>query len=443
MRRRVNRDREAAHRRARRCTQCIEAGVAPIHRPQRAARKDRRSGVRGARSGPAKRHGTIHGIDVHLSNARIARYVQVRTIKCVRAFRLTGGAHGEVLQLMQVTGIEQVTDVLLADLEDHVPANQRRGGRAEIEVGGRVRVREVVQQVQCRIELQHALPVIAGCDVRIGVARADEKVAAGVDRRATGLPDRALPRVGRDIERDLAGPALRQGHHPSVIRPAITRVAAVADVHATVPHRQPRPLLYVQRVLHATRIRVRGNPHRPRRDIQTDQLMMDDLVRVLDRRDNERDVRGRVDDRRRGDSQRVDVSAPDLSDDVRHRRADMTLPQHMTVVGVQRVHRVVLGRCEHATGDDQRLRVHASVQRGFPRLTQRQERRFGRVITRPGRVPVIDDPNRSRRRNRTRQRQDQSGRHDHKHPTAPTHPCMLAHARINQIALIAALAHVT
>ena len=119
---------------------------------------------------------------------------------------------------------------------------------------------------------------------------------------------------------------------------------------------------------------------------------MDHLVGVLVRGDDEHLVRLRVDDRRRRDAERVDVAATDLPDDVRHRRADVHAPQHATVVRVERVHRVVLGRGDDAAGEHDRLAVDVLIEVRRPRLVRGQQRRLGRVVAGVGGVAVIRRP---------------------------------------------------
>jgi hypothetical protein len=156
----------------------------------------------------------------------------------------------------------------------------------------------VVQQTQIGIQLQDAFAVVVGCRVRIVVTGTDEHVAVGFQRRPAGLPDRAEPVVGGHVERDLVVPASVERHEPSVIRPTIAVIAAVADIHAAVPDRERRSLLYIQRVLPAAGIGVRGHLDDPGADIQADELMMDHVVSVLHGRDHEDHVGGRVDHRR-------------------------------------------------------------------------------------------------------------------------------------------------
>ena len=105
-------------------------------------------------------------------------------------------------------------------------------------------------------------------------------------RRAPRSRLAGRPAVGRDVERDLAGPGLGERHEPTVVRAAVAGVAAVADVDAAVAEREPGALLDVQRVLRSARIGV----HRDLRDagqrVEADELMVDVPERILDRRDH-------------------------------------------------------------------------------------------------------------------------------------------------------------
>ena len=87
-------------------------------------------------------------VDLDFLDAGVAGNVEVFAVESVGAFGFAGRTDREVLQLVEIACVEEIPHVLFADLEDHVLPDERGGGRAEILVGGRVRVREVVQQVQ-------------------------------------------------------------------------------------------------------------------------------------------------------------------------------------------------------------------------------------------------------------------------------------------------------
>ena len=76
-------------------------------------------------------------------------------------------------------------------------------------------------------------------------------------------------------------------------------------------------------------------------------------------------------------------------------RAEVARPQHAAVVRVERVHRVVLGRGEHAPVEDERLCVDRGVERSLPGLVRGKQLRLGRVVARALRVAVDDRPGRA------------------------------------------------
>ena len=91
----------------------------------------------------------------------------------------------------------------------------------------------------------------------------------------TGRPDRAEPRVGSHVERDLAAPGLVERDQPAVVRAAVARVTSVADVDATVPEREAGALLDEQRVLHAARVGVHRDLRHAREGVESDELVVD------------------------------------------------------------------------------------------------------------------------------------------------------------------------
>ena len=107
--------------------------------------------------------------------------------------------------------------------------------------------------------------------------------------------------------------------------------------------------MYRERVLRDARVHVVGNPYRAGLHVEADQLMMDHQRFRLDGADDEHRVGGGIDRGCRGDPQRIDVTAADLGDHVPHRCADVTGPQDPTVMGVERVHGVVLCHRDDAT----------------------------------------------------------------------------------------------
>ena len=71
---------------------------------------------------------------------------------------------------------------------------------------------------------------------------------------------------------------------------------------------------------------------------------------------------------------------------------------------VERVHRVVLGRGEHAPVEHERLRVDRGVEVVRPRLVRGEQRGLRRVVPGALRVPVVDGPGRTRRTRARRRR---------------------------------------
>ena len=267
--------------------------------------------------------------------------------------------------------------MLLPDLEEQVVGKLGRRHRREVVVvaGERLQCADEMHRGGLA-ELEHAFAVVAA-DVRIRVAGRGIHVAVRVDRDTTRRPDRTLPArpaVRRDVERDLAGTRNRERHQPAVVRAAIAEVSAVPDVDATVRERETGALLDVERTLHATGIGIHRDARDARERVETEELMVNVAERALDRRDHVDAAVRRVDHRRRQDPERIDVAAAGLRGHVGHRRTEMTLPQHGSVMGIERVHGVVLGRRVHAPVEHERLPVHRPVERGRPRFVQRAQR---------------------------------------------------------------------
>ncbi len=197
-----------------------------------------------------------------------------------------------------------------------------------------------------------------------------------------------------DVERDLAGSTFAERNQPTVVRAAVAGVAAETDVDASVAERQSGALLDVERVLHTTRIGVGRHLRRAGQRVEADELVMDVIDGVLDRRDHIDRVRRGVDDGRRQNAERVDVAAPRLRGHVGHRPAEVPRPQDGSVVRVECVHRVVLGRGVDATVEGQRLRVYGAVEVVTPRLVRGEQRRFRRVVAGALRIAVVGRPRR-------------------------------------------------
>ena len=300
--------------------------------------------------------------------------------------------------------------MLLADLEHHVVVQERRTRRPEILVADRVRAREVREAVQRRIELDDALAEVAGAGYRVRVAGRDEDVARRVDRRSVRRPDRAEAGVGRRVERDLAGAGLGERDEPAVVRAAVAGVAAVADVDAAVAEREAGPLLDVERVL----ARRPGSAFADtrcapvKRSSPTSWWWITRKASWIAATTNTSFLAVSITGRRR-DAERIDVAATDLTDDPCHRWPDMHAPQHPTVVRVERVHRVVLGRGDDAAGGHDRLAVDVLVKVRRPGVAERQQRGFARVVAGVGGVAVILRPRARGTRRRGERRNEDGG----------------------------------
>ena len=79
--------------------------------------------------------------------------------------------------------------------------------------------------------------------------------------------------------------ALGERYQPAVVRAAVTRVAAETDVDATISEGEAGTLLDEQRVLGRAGIGVHGDLQRAGERVEPNELVVDVVHRILDRRD--------------------------------------------------------------------------------------------------------------------------------------------------------------
>jgi len=259
--------------------------------------------------------------------------------------------------------------MLLADLEDQMVGKLRRRDRPQVVVStGECPYRADEMHRGGPVELQQTFAVVAAV-IGVGVAGRGVHVAVRVDGHTARRPDRALLRraaVRCHVERDLAAASFGQRNQPTVVRPTVAGIPAEPDIHAAVREREARALLEIQRVLAAARIGVDRDARDTRDGIQPDELVVDVSERILCGRYDIDRVRRAVNHGRRQDAERIDVTAAGLRGHIGHRGREVPLPQHMTVVRVECVHRVVLGRGVDPAVKHERLPVDGAVERGTP-----------------------------------------------------------------------------
>jgi hypothetical protein len=270
----------------------------------------------------------------------------------------------------EIVAVEQIAMRVLAEREDQRLAagrarhvERQRVGAAEIGVAlveqvpvtRREEIGRLLIVAQAAMQPNDRLPVLP----EIGshrVAGGDKQrlpVAADAARR----PDAAAarPRAPGD---DVAGVAQADADDPAMVVAAIAGMAAIRDEHPALEDRQRAALVLVRRVerkpLGGERI---GDIDRPagQRSAVAERQGEDEMARPRGTADHrvEIDRAGRrVDRRRAGDAERVDVAAGQRRQ--RHRIAQLLTPDGVAGCGIDRRHHVALGCDQQQPGRKRR-----------------------------------------------------------------------------------------
>ncbi len=164
-------------------------------------------------------------------------------------------------------------------------------------------------------------------------------------------------------------------HNPAVVVPTVTRIAAVADVDASLGEGETRALQQVDGVLARRKLRVHvlRKYDTPAGDVDALELMVHRAAAVADLAHHVDDSCGGVDDRRAGDSERIDVAASGFRVDAGQWRAERDRPEHSAVRGVEGDDAIVLGGGNDAPARDYRLAEDRAAEVGGPCFGRRVE----------------------------------------------------------------------